>query len=310
MFVTILMISRRKKIYKAVQSSCHLSTQQNTSSRKGSARILVLAICVSIPIATVVVSLILHFYYSHEIRMATQDFLGSTESYNLQSLHIYSYSICFVYIYSHNLLTMMFLLLLSYETFTNLGDGVQKYRKSLRKIISNGCVDVNCIQEYSTSFRRIVDCVNTVEVGFSWNTLFLVISNISTFFLMLSAIADGRANYLKVLVLITIVGTFFASILEFIAIMNCAMKLCEENRALKRLALCLSEKTFSTNNAAAEDEISFRKSYFFFSLADALRGATLELTGGQMFALRESFIMSVVGCMLTYGVLIFQFSHR
>ncbi|GBN43238.1 hypothetical protein AVEN_31146-1 [Araneus ventricosus] len=205
---------------------------------------------------------------------------------------------------------MMFFSLLSYDIFTKLSDGVEEYRKSLKALIHNGCADVRCVQGYLTNFRRILDCIQVVEEGFSWIMLFLLISNISTFFLMLSAIADGWANYLQAMVLMNIIGSFAASAFEFLAVMSSAIKLSKEDEALKRLAICFSEKSFLTSSSVREDKVSMLKLHCFSVLAGTIRRYNLELTGGKMFILKESLITSVIGCMLTYGVLIFQFGRN
>ncbi|KAF8794968.1 hypothetical protein HNY73_002875 [Argiope bruennichi] len=245
----------------------------------------------------------------HETRMVFQDFFGKIHYHDLQRLLVYTNSISYVFTHTYSLLTMMFFSLLSYHTFIILSDSVEEYRKSLKDLIYSGCDDLKSVQKHLTYFRRIIECIQVVEAGFSWITLLLLISNISTFFLMLSAIADGWANYLQVMVLMNIIGSFTASAFEFLAVATTGIKLSKADDALKRLAICFAEKSFQTRRSGTEEKISLLKLHYFSVLASTLRRNALELTGGKMFILKESLITSVIGCMLTYGVLIFQFRN-
>ncbi|GIY75485.1 uncharacterized protein CDAR_21471 [Caerostris darwini] len=201
----------------------------------------------------------------------------------------------------------MFVSLLSYEIYTTLSEGVRRYRKSLEKLIGNSNVSSISIQKYLENFRRVVDCVEIVEAAFSRNTLSLVVSNIGAFFLMLSAIADGQTLNQPTMVLIFIIGSFCASVFEFIAVTSGAISLSREDDALKRLVIRFSEKPFLVEDSSTNNNISFPRLHCFSFLTDTIRGKSLQLTGGKMFVIKSNFILSVVGFMLTYGVLIYQF---
>ncbi|GBN30507.1 hypothetical protein AVEN_144950-1 [Araneus ventricosus] len=302
-------VSRRNEIFKAIQNVYHLSSLQNTPIRGIDACAIFFTICIIIPFIAVFSSTTLYMYYSHEFRMMTDDFFGSIRSYGLQTLHVYAHSIAFVFTYVSNALTMVFFSLLSHEIFTSLSDLVLSYRRSLQKILNCDSVSEIKVRDCLTDFRRIVDCTELVEAAFSWISLFLVLSNVSAFFLMLSALADGRTKYLQTLNLIFITGSFALSVTEFVALTSGAIKLYKEGGALKKLSVPFAERTFLTYNSR-KDHMSLKRLQYFSMMAETLRGATLEMTGGKMFVIKNSLILSIVGSMVTYGVLVFQFGHE
>ncbi|GFV34067.1 uncharacterized protein TNCV_3979151 [Trichonephila clavipes] len=165
------------------------------------------------------------------------------------------------------------------------------------------------VQEYILGFRQIVDCVDNVEAGFSWSILFLIISNVISFFLILSVLATG-VNYFQRQLLASIVVSSIVSLVEFIAIAKSGIQLSKEEDALKKLVAYFSERSFLTNEGLTKEKVSLPRLHSFSLLANTIRGTTIELTGGGMFALNNAFLLSVVGIMFTYGVLIFQFGRR
>ncbi|GFR04499.1 uncharacterized protein TNCT_38861 [Trichonephila clavata] len=303
---TLILIVKRKKIFKAVRNIYLLLWRRKAIFYH--IDVYIIAACVATLNVVVTSTLTLYVYESHDEKVDTQTIFGHVLVYHLQKIHVYIHSCLVLISYSIDSLTMMFISILLYETISSLSDGVRAYRKSLiRKMVNTS--DRICVQEYILEFRRIVDCVDRVEAGFSWSILFLIISNVSSFFLILSVLATG-INYFQRMLLASIVVSSIISLVEFIAIAKSGIQLSKEEDTLKNLVTYFSERSFLSDECLTKEKISLPRLHGFSLLANTLRGTTIELTGGGMFALNNAFLLSVVGVMFTYGVLIFQFGRR
>lgn len=176
------------------------------------------------------------------------------------------------------------------------------------KLIANSSRDEVHIHGYLTGFRRIVECIGSVEAGFSYTNLFLIAANVSSFFIFFSVAVSEENSYHQTMVSVLIVSVLSLSLLQFMSVVGTAARVCREDEALKKLAIRCSEKAFSTSDF--QGKVSMPKLHCFALLADTIRGTSLELTGGDMFVIKNNFILSVGGVMLTYGVLIFQFGNN
>ncbi|GFT45007.1 uncharacterized protein NPIL_650191 [Nephila pilipes] len=246
-------------------------------------------------------------YERHDAKGPSQKFFDQILVFQQQKVHVYLHSCLIIISYPIDLLTIMFISLLSFETFSSLSEGVKTYRKSLiREIVSRP--DQISVQEYLIAFRRIVDCIDSVEAGFSWNILFLIVSNISSFFLVLSIIAVG-IDHFQIMLLASIIGSCIVSLVEFTAVTRSVILLNGEEDSLKKAVIRFSERPILCDEYLTKEKMSWTRLHSFSLLANTIRGTTIELTGGGMFVLNNSFILSVVGVMFTYGVLIFQFGR-
>ncbi|GIX68566.1 uncharacterized protein CEXT_102741 [Caerostris extrusa] len=78
-------------------------------------------------------------------------------------------------------------------------------------------------------------------------------------------------------------------------------------RCLEKLVVRFSEK--AAYNFYVDGKICLPKLHCFGLLAETIRGTTLELSGGNLFVLKYNLILSVIGLMVTYGVLIFNLNN-
>ncbi|GIY75486.1 uncharacterized protein CDAR_21481 [Caerostris darwini] len=107
------------------------------------------------------------------------------------------------------------------------------------------------------------------------------------------------------MVLFFTLACFGKSVFEFLSVVCSAGKIGQEDDALKKLVVRFSEK--AAYNFYVDGKICLPKLHCFGLLAETIRGTTLELSGGNLFVLKYNLILSVIGLMVTYGVLIFQF---
>ncbi|KAF8794967.1 hypothetical protein HNY73_002874 [Argiope bruennichi] len=303
------MFSKRRKIIRAVQEVNRLSPKLPEDSKNIDIYTVLLAVLIGSFIIVISISQFIFLRQNLKRRLLSQKMFGYDLPRIVSILIVYAHGICFVLTYINGLLTMLFVTLLSFQTFLNLRDRIREYRKTILKFIACGSLDEFRIQEHLGNFRQIVDCSNCVEDGLSVCSLLLIGSNVSCFFLIFSGIAFGdQAYHHKMVLLFTICG-FAMSVLEFLSVVCSANKVREEDEILKKLVVRLSERGIC-HFSHQENRISLSKLHCLALLADTIRGTELELTGWNLFALKNNLILSVVGLMITYGVLIFQFGHQ
>ncbi|GFY60875.1 uncharacterized protein TNIN_418231 [Trichonephila inaurata madagascariensis] len=303
---TLIIIIKRKKIFKAVRNVYLLLWRRKAIIYH--IDVYIIAACIATLNVIVTSTVTLYMYESHGEKVDAQTIFGHVLEYHLQKIHVYIHSCLVLISYSMDSLTMLFISILSYEIISSLSDGVRAYRKSLiRKMVNTS--DQISVREYILGFRRIVDCVDSVE---SWIFLeYSVSHNIQCQFVLSDTKRPRNwVKYFQRQLLASIVVSSIVSLVEFIAIAKSGIQLSKEEDALKKLVTYFSERSFLTNEDLTKEKISLPRLHSFSLLANTIRGTTIELTGGGMFALNNAFLLSVVGIMFTYGVLIFQFGRR
>ncbi|KAG8189197.1 hypothetical protein JTE90_013731 [Oedothorax gibbosus] len=268
--------------------------------------IFILALLNGFLVSTIMVINILFLKQTHKARMDSQKFFGMVLSTDMRKYYMYTHYFLFVFTSTFSLVTQMFVSLLSFNTFLGLSKDIKKYRESLAKLVANNYKDEVCIHDYLVGFRRIVDCISGVEAGFSYTNLFLIGANVSSFFIFFSIAVSAENGYHQTAVAALITSVLLLSLIQFLSMVGTAARVCKEDDALKKLVIRCSEKAFSD----FQGKVSLSKLHCFALLADTIRGTPLELTGGDMFVIKDNFILSVAGVMLTYGVLIFQFGNN
>ncbi|GBN43240.1 hypothetical protein AVEN_31147-1 [Araneus ventricosus] len=306
--VTFVMISRHKKIVKAIREINRLSPKLEQNCRKTDICTVFLAVCIGSFIIIISISQFLFLRQNLRKKLLSKKMFGYELPNIVWLFYAYTHGIFFVLTYTNGLLTMLFVTLLSFKTFSDLSETVRRYRRTLLKFITLGSLDEFCVQERLANFSQLVDCTNYVEEGFSGCALFLIGSNVSCFFLLFSGIASGDQAYQHRMVLLFTTSGFAMSAFEFLCVVRSANKVCDEDEILKKSVVRLSEKGI-WGFSQQENRICLSKFHCLALLADTIRGTVLELTGGNLFVLKNNLILSIVGLMLTYGVLIFQFGH-
>ncbi|KAG8189196.1 hypothetical protein JTE90_013730 [Oedothorax gibbosus] len=307
MVATLILTQKRRKIDKAIQNIFRLSAKSHQGIvQKEDVHTFILALLSGVLIFTIMAINILFLKQTHKARVDSQKFFGMVLSTDMRKYYMYTHYFLFVFTSIFSLVTQMFVSLLSFHTFLGLSKDIKKYRESLAKLLVSNFKDEVYIHGYLVGFRRIVDCISRVEAGFSYTNLFLIAANVSSFFVFFSIAASAENGYHQTAVAVLITSVLLLSLIQFLSMVGTAARVCKEDDALKKLVIRCSEKAFSD----FQGKVSMPKLHCFALLANTIRGTTLELTGGDMFVIKDNFIMSVVGVMLTYGVLIFQFGNH
>ncbi|GFX22775.1 uncharacterized protein TNCV_4839121 [Trichonephila clavipes] len=173
------------------------------------------------------------------------------------------------------------------------------YGDSLVQNIKNNASKESFTEEFTT-FRRIIYAMNEADDAMSFIVFFTYVTCIGCFFNTLSTFLsrDGLLGHPYLIAEMSV--TFIFSVLIFIAMTVSAAEVSTTGERLKQRVTCIS-------NIVIQRNLPTDALLNFMILADNIKSADISMTGWGMFTITRGFVLSTVGVLITYGVLLFQF---
>ncbi|GFT45003.1 uncharacterized protein NPIL_650171 [Nephila pilipes] len=176
---------------------------------------------------------------------------------------------------------------------------IKCYGDSLVQNIKNNSTKESFTEEFST-FRRIIYAMNEADDAMSFIVFFTYVTCISCFFNTLSIFLSKDSIYGHPYLTAEMAVTFMFSVLIFITMTVSAAEVSTTGERLKHRVMCISDIVMQRN--LPTDALMN-----FTILTDNIKSADISMTGWGMFTITRGFVLTTVGVLITYGVLLFQF---
>lgn len=150
-------------------------------------------------------------------------------------------------------------------------------------------------------FRKIIYGLNEADDAMSFIVFFTYVSCISCFLNTLSAFFDVDDISQQPLHSAGIFFTFLYSVAIFLTITCSAAEVSTAGDRLKQRILCVSDHVLH-RNLPNDTMLSFMLTI------DNIKSSSMSMTGWGMFTITRGFVLTTVGVIITYGVLLFQFA--
>ncbi|GIY75488.1 uncharacterized protein CDAR_21501 [Caerostris darwini] len=176
---------------------------------------------------------------------------------------------------------------------------IQCYGDSLVQSIKDNSSKNYFAEEFST-YRRIIYGMNEADDAMSFMVLFTYVACISCFFNTLSVFLVSDDVLGKPYLAAEMACTFIFSVVIFSTMTCSAAEVSAAGEKLKQRVLCISDIVLQRN--LPSDSLTS-----FMIFVDGIKSADISMTGWGMFTITRGFVLSTVGVIITYGVLLFQF---
>ncbi|GIY06699.1 uncharacterized protein CEXT_102781 [Caerostris extrusa] len=176
---------------------------------------------------------------------------------------------------------------------------IQCYGDSLVQSIKDNSSKEYFAEEFSI-YRRIIYGMNEADDAMSFMVLFTYVACISCFFNTLSVFIVSDDVLGKPYLAAEMVCTFIFSVVIFSTMTCSAAEVSAAGEKLKQRVLCISDIVLQRN--LPSDSLTS-----FMIFVDGIKSADISMTGWGMFTITRGFVLSTVGVIITYGVLLFQF---
>lgn len=182
-------------------------------------------------------------------------------------------------------------------------DSIKRYsRESSRVMLTN-----KMLSSYLSFYNRITQCIAEIDQVLSPCVLLLYGLMISGQFYTLTVLISEDTERTSLTTVLHNLIVFFLTTAAFLVVTLTASKITEVSEDIKRSLQKLSE------NVTSNDEIIFSGngiSNTYLILLSTLNGSHLSFTGWKMFNINRSFILTTMGVMISYGVIIVQIGRK
>lgn len=291
---------------KAILNINHLHFTLNSRISTESKRV-VLHMCFFTCIIVIIFLCQIGFIYeSYDARLKNYQFFHLEMDLETRTMIFKVYTITMVFTYTNNIITVTYISMLCSSVYASLGNIIHLYRKSINKSLTTERLDARIILKSITTFRQVVIVVKNTDCAFSKSSLFLFGTYISCFFHMLSLIVMAENTYKVTTSTIITLTAFIIALVQFLNLVGTASSINKEDEILKKSVIFCLEKALASVKPVGD---SSTKLQLVSLLCDSIRGTPLFVSGGEMFEIKKGIILTTVGAIITYGVLLLQFSH-
>lgn len=289
------------KLPGVIESLSHLYTDVSSSVYK-SLKVNIFLQCVGILILNSVFFMISHLDMFYEAQIQNRShltFMGynMTTNGSFTTLHVVLAS------YSINQLLSSFTIAICIMACCNvhviLKRIIKSFGNSLIENLKNNPTKESLANDFVT-FRRIIYGINQADDVLSFCTFFAYVACISCFFNTLSSFLVVEKLIDHPFLAIDIFSVFLFSVIIFVTITCSASKVSTAAEELKNQINCMSE-------IVLKKDLSQDTLLSFMILIDNIKSANAGMTGWGMFTITRGFVLTTVGVMISYGVVLFQF---
>lgn len=202
------------------------------------------------------------------------------------------------FIFTANGLTSSLVVLLSSTMYFHLGDIIFNFRIKLKKRLEYQQMTQHVLLQSLLEFKKIVNLNQKINDALSLSVSFTYGATVNLFFTGLCSIRSFGFELTELILLDLSMFTF--SLFSFFSMTLTGDRVQTNHEELKHNLIStlylILKRTEKRGN-----EIKW-----FSLLSSEIKSYNLNVTGGNMFIISNSLILSVAGALITYGVLIFQ----
>lgn len=315
----LVIIAKKTSIRKTIKTLTQLSLELDANHYIGSRHSIVLAFVLTTFVSIIFVAqIVFYFDKSHDARWTSIKIFGLVLSNSSRRIYLDVYHCCVVFTYTNSTVTVCLMSLVSYNVSIALRDIIKSYRKRLKIFLMHPNPTVGEIFASVTLFRRIVCCTRDVEHSLSLCSLFLYGASVTWLFNSFNVVIVRDSVYHTKLAYAFVGITTGMALIVFLTMTQGASRVISEDEKLKRLTVRFAEKPFQTigsSNFQIGDASLFQVCHLSMMhhlklLTRVIRGNRIYLTAGDMFVMRKSLILTVLGVISSYGVLLHQFGDH
>ncbi|KAG8189194.1 hypothetical protein JTE90_013728 [Oedothorax gibbosus] len=174
------------------------------------------------------------------------------------------------------------------------------YGEALCDSLKKECTKESFSENF-TLFRKIIFGLNEADDALSFIVFFTYVTCISCFLNSLSAFFNLEDSSKTPFSAVEITFSFLYSVAIFFTITCSAAEVSTAGDRLKQRILCVSDCILNKN--LPNDTL-----LSFMVMMDNIKSSNMSLTGWGMFTITRGFVLTTVGVVITYGVLLFQFA--
>lgn len=182
-------------------------------------------------------------------------------------------------------------------------DSIKKYNRDNHRVILTN----NTLSVYLSYYNRITQCIAEIDDVLSPCVLLLYGLMVSAQFYTLTVLISNDTEPTSFTIGLHNSIVFLLTTVAFLVVTLTASKITEIAEDIKRSLQKLSEKVINADGTIVCGD-GINNTYLV--LVSILNGTQLTFTGWKMFNINRSFILTTMGVMISYGVIIVQIGRK
>ncbi|KAG8179467.1 hypothetical protein JTE90_021031 [Oedothorax gibbosus] len=295
----IVFYKKRRIIYFAIQNICHFLNAFSPETDIGGKHINAQLFLYFVTIASVEVFLSLFFlyqeldYYRQVVTIPT--FIPD----DLKEAYLFLVAFCVIAGFALSVTISGFSFLISHHLYTTQATILNLYAQKLKGRVRRMSWSVNTISDDISVFKNILFRFHEIDEALNSGVLYLYATAMCGFFNTISVMVSD-SPYLKTAPAICyIVWSFFTSFWVFFELSAQGSRIIVQSEKVKRQLTECSDKLIRSSPS-----MSVLKVHHF--LREIVMTSNIVVTGGGMFVINSSLMLTICGTLVTYGVLLSQ----
>lgn len=300
LLIRIILLFKREKISMVVSKICYLYFQLDINS--GRCPLYIKYQMIADALWCLVIIAIIPYFYSKNFN-ETLDFkflfVRISDKMKIFALNFIRISIIFSVVSTTTIISMDLILCCNF--YIAMRNIIRKYTANLLQN-NKGCrfSKTKFWFKFST-YKMCMHLFKEIETSICTTSFLLYTASVCCFFDTLSLYFTEYELFSDMLTLNLLVFTFALSLVIFFALTLTGSQVNSEYGSLKLALLEIAENVLNSHA-----DVSIMTA--FKVMSDCITNFNPSFTGGEMFTINKSLILTTTGAVLTYGVLLFQIS--
>lgn len=296
------MLTQCRRLPLLFEHLSQLLTDVSTSIYK-SLKINICLQCLGILVINFTLLTLMHLnaFYESKIHNLTQlNIIGYNVSNNDAFNVLHFVCACYSINFAISIFTVAICILACINVHIILRRLISNFGSTLLENLKNNPTKEELTKNF-VAFRRIICGVNQADEVLSFCTFFSYVTCISCFFYIVSSfLVNEQKIFSRPFFAAEHFSVFLFSNFIFLAITCSASKVATAVEDLKKSVNCMSEVVMKGNLPC---DILLN----FMILIDNIKCTNVGMTGWGMFTITRGFVLTTLGVMITYGMILFQF---
>ncbi|GBN43234.1 hypothetical protein AVEN_31144-1 [Araneus ventricosus] len=299
-FINMWIIVRsRKSVILAIRNICEFSQQLlphiyiGSKSTKLELLLLVFAVTVLVGIQTV-------FFFEQEWETSLSSLKISVIEHT-PYMNAYVWIVTFSVVMTFNIssATCYLMLLICYNSYCVLNKIMNFYGLELKSELNRGICNHKQMSRYISLYITITQRVREIDEALGTSAFFLFVTVICSFFNSISVVLANSQSYRTPVVDAYVVWATLTALVTFLLLTFSGAQVQKGHDNIKQ---AMTE----CSHLVAQLSPNLKTTLTFTLLVENIKGSNIAVTGWDMFTIRKDLVLTVLGLMMTYGVLMYQ----
>ncbi|GFS65015.1 uncharacterized protein NPIL_259931 [Nephila pilipes] len=308
--VAFVIVSKRHKIRKVVATLIQLSLELNHDSFVGSRYSTPIGALLGVLVAIIAVSQIVFFTKRNlDSRWKVITIFGTPLSNHTRRIFFDIHHFAIIFTYTNSAAIVGISSLIIFNIYTAMDNITKRYHKRIQEMLNKIPIVSDDIFANISFFRRIFDCIREVEEAVALSTLFLYGASITWIFSSFNVVILQGSAYKNIVAYGFVGVTCLMALVVILMLTISASNIVLRDKALKRSLVHFAEKPFKFGVLPPHHVFHFTLMHQINLLSQLIREYKFQLTGGHMFVIRRGLILTGIGIIFSYGVVIDQLKN-